>query len=374
MNDRDLAELRRRYRHDKSNITHVRGCFVNEKKEIISEFDQSLGLLQEDEADAILKVLKKALSGSIGRNLVPVEFSTAQVMESEEHRLLTTLRASGTKDDETVHAFFEKIIGSLEIEGNYVILLATERFDVASFGADGERREESTEFSYVISCICPIKSGRAAMSYYFPGNCFRSVCADMMLSAPELGVVFPTMEDGGANLYGALYYAKDAKNNHPEVMEALLGVTKAPLPISLQKAAFGDALTEAMGEDCSLKIVRAVHTQLRGLLEAEREEPTEEPLLVSRDGAASMLRACGVPEERVTAFEEKFSEELGEDAVLHPKTVADTAQLRVKTAEVSVTVKSGHGDLVETRVIDGVRYVMIRAEGDVEVNGVRIQI
>ena len=45
MNDKEIGEIRRRVRRDRSNMTAIYGCFVNEQKEIISEFDQSLGVL-----------------------------------------------------------------------------------------------------------------------------------------------------------------------------------------------------------------------------------------------------------------------------------------------------------------------------------------
>ena len=61
MTEKEIAEIRRRFRADKSNISHVCGCYVNEAKEIISEFDQSLGMMSEDDAEGILKVLKKIL-------------------------------------------------------------------------------------------------------------------------------------------------------------------------------------------------------------------------------------------------------------------------------------------------------------------------
>jgi hypothetical protein len=146
------------------------------------------------------------------------------------------------------------------------------------------------------------------------------------------------------------------------------------MPPAEQKATFGSILEEAMAEDCSLRVVRAVHTQMCQLIEAYKEEPTEEPLTVTKDDAAEMLRVCGVPEERVTVFEEKYTEELGENTELHPKTVAESTRLRVKTPEVSITVAPGCGERLETRVIDGVRYLLVRADGDVEVNGVNIQI
>ena len=67
MNEKEVAEIRRRYRPDKNNITHIRGCYVNESREIVSEFNQPLALMQQDEAENILAVLRRVLSGSLGK-------------------------------------------------------------------------------------------------------------------------------------------------------------------------------------------------------------------------------------------------------------------------------------------------------------------
>ena len=79
MREKEIAEIRRRYRSDKSNISRICGCYVDSKKEIISEFDQSLGMMSEEDANGMLGLLKKALSGRIGTNLLEIEFSTEQV-------------------------------------------------------------------------------------------------------------------------------------------------------------------------------------------------------------------------------------------------------------------------------------------------------
>ncbi len=373
MNEKEIAELRRRYRSGKSNISHVYGCFVNENKEMISEFDQSLGLMNEEEADQILSVMRKTLSGYLGRNLLEVEFSTQQVMESEEHRLLSQLRGTELKDKEQIHQLYEKIISTLEMEGNYVILLAHDRYDVYSHTADGERGESAETFSYILCCVCPIQSGKPVLSYYLPSHCFRSVCADTVLSAPALGFLFPTFEDGGANIYKTLYYTKDLANNHAEVAKTLFQ-SDLPMPATEQKETFGSILERAMEEDCSLRVVRSVHNQMRQMMEAHKEEKSEEPLVITKETAGDMLRYIGVPEERVTAFEEKYEEEFGEKAEITPKNLVENNRLQIKTPEVKIQVNAENGELVETRVIDGVRYILIRADHEVEINGVNVQI
>ena len=252
MTEKELAELRRRYRKDKSNITRVCGCFVNEKKEIISEFDQGLGLMPEEEAEQMLRMLKKVLSGSVGRNLAEVPFSTAQVMEGTEHVLLAQLRAEKLKNAETVHRLYEKIISSYATDGNFLVLLAHDTYDVFSYSADGEKSESGEVFSYILCAVCPIKSAKPVLSYYVPGNCFRAIGADTMLCQPEVGFMFPAFEEGAANIYKAMYYTKDLTCRHEAVAEALFS-TEPELPMAPadQKATFGNVLEQAMEEDCT---------------------------------------------------------------------------------------------------------------------------
>lgn len=371
MIEKDIAELRRRYRKEKTSISRICGCFVNEQKEIISKFDQSLGLMQEDDADALLSVLKKTLSGNIGRNLLEIDFSARDVMESEAHKLLCELRSTELKDGETVDKLYEKIISSYEVDGNYVILIAHDKYDVFNYSADGERGESGEVFSYIVCAVCPIRSGRAALSYYVPGNCFRTVCADTMLAPPELGFTFPAFEDRGANIYGALYYTKDLRDSHEAVVDALFSSALPSMPAAEQKETFGSVLQSAMEEDCSIKVVRSVYSQVNQMIAEHKEQKVEAPLVMSKSDAADMLRYCGVPEERVTSFEEKYASEFGESAEINPKNITEPS-MRVKTPEVTIKVNAGHSDLVETRVIDGVKYIMIRADDDVEVNGVNI--
>lgn len=374
MNTKEVAEIRRRYRADKSNISRVCGCFVNEKKEIISEFDQGLGMMGEDDAAQMLSILKKTLSGTVGRNLIDVEFSTAQVLESEEHKLLRTLCDCRLKDTETVHTLYDKIISALEIEGNYLILLAADTYDVFRYGADGEKREESEElFSYILCSICPIKEGKPSLSYDLQRQCFRSVCADTVLASPTLGFMFPSFDDRHTNIYKALYYTRDLTDSHGELADALFS-SPLPMPAATQKQTFGSLLEQTIEDDCSLKVVRSVHGQIRQMIEEHKAEKIEEPLIMTKSDASDMLRYCGVSAERIEAFEKKFGEEFGENTVLPPANIVDQKQVRVKMPDVEIKVAEGRADVLETRVIDGTKYLLIRADTEITVNGVSVHI
>lgn len=82
MNQKEINELRRRFRPEKSAISRVYGCYVNSSKEIVSDLDESLGMMPQEESEKYLSLLKKGLSGSLGKNLIDIVFSTQQVPDA----------------------------------------------------------------------------------------------------------------------------------------------------------------------------------------------------------------------------------------------------------------------------------------------------
>ena len=143
MNEKEVGELRRRLRPEKNSITHIRGCYVNEMGESVAQFDQSLALMTQEETETLLALLRRTLSGTLGKNLLDLSFETRQVVEGEEHRRLMRLRDTALKDEEAVEEFFQLVRQSLTLEGNYLILLVYDRYDVPYRAKDGERQEDA---------------------------------------------------------------------------------------------------------------------------------------------------------------------------------------------------------------------------------------
>ncbi len=374
MTERDIAEIRRRFRPDKTNIPTVRGCYVNEKKEILSEFSQSLGLLSVEESEEILTVLKKTLSGTAGKNLINVGFSTGQVANSEEHKLLTELKNSALADDELLKKFYLKVIDALTFDGNYMILLAYDTYDVPSYSKDGEKDGDSSNmFSYIICSVCPIKMTKPALSFYLHENRFRSLTSDWVVSPPSLGFMFPAFDHRATNIYEALFYTRDSKDNHTDFTDAVFA-TEMPMAAAAQKETFGNILGDAVDEACSYELVEAVHGRLCELIEEHKASREPEPLMLDKAAVGHILASAGAPEDKIAAFAEKFDEQFGAGAEVSPKNIVTPKRFDVATPEVTIKVNPERRDLIETRVIDGTKYILVRADGGVEVNGIRISI
>ena len=375
MNEKEVAELRRRFKPEKSNITHIRGCYVNEQRQIISQFKQSLGMMTQEESEKFLGILKRTLSGGLGKNLLELTFSNQQVIDSEEHKLLMALRDSSLKDEEAVEAFFQKAIQSVDLEGNYLILLAHDTYDVPYRGKDGEVQQDASDqvYSYILCCVCPVKLTKPALSYSVDANEFHNRAADWLVAPPELGFLFPAFDDRSANLYSALYYSRSVTEHQQAFVDAVFHCP-LPLPAAEQKEIFQTILAETLADDCSYTLVQAVHDQFCDLIDEHAESREEEPLALSKQEVKQVLAACGIDDSHVATFEEKYDAEFGADVVLSPRNLVDYKQLELRTPDVTIYVNPERGDLVETRIIEGVKYILIRADENVEVNGVNIHI
>lgn len=375
MNEREVSEIRRRFRPDKSNITHIRGCYVSDKGEILSQLNQSVALMLEDEKEKILGILKRTLSGSLGKNLMDISFPTQQVVNGAEHKLLMKLRDSHLEDDEAVEDFFDHVRESVSMETNYLILLAYDAYDVPYRGRDGGRQDDASAdvFSYILCSVCPVKLSKSALSYHTQEQAFHNSKTDWIVCAPELGFLFPTFDDRSTNLYGALYYSRDISDGHEAFIDAVFH-SEPPMPAAAQKETFQSVLGGSLEDDCSMAVVQAVHAQFSDMIQEHKESKDKEPLVISKPEVNHVLKTCGLSEERVAAFDKDFDESFGAHADLSPQNLVDVKRFEVSTPDVKILVSPDRRDLIETRVLGGAKYILIRAEDGVEVNGVPISI
>ena len=373
MNQKELSELRRRFRPEKSAISHIYGCYVNGSREIISYLDEPMGMMPQEEAEKYLGLLKKALSGTLGRNLVDIVFSTQQVMDSDEHRFLMGLRDSQLKDGALRQSFYDKVIASLDMDGsNYLILLAHDAYDVPYKGRDGELQDDASDtvFSYIICCVCPVKDGKLELGFFSGENEFHSCAANQIVAPPELGFLFPAFDDRAANIYNALLYSKKADQLHQEFINAVFR-TEPPLSAAEQREAFEGALTGALEDACSIEVVQAVHERLRDQIVQHKETKDPEPLALTAGDIGNILRDCSGPEERVSAFLERCGERLGANVVLNPVNLIESGKFEVETADAKLSLDPEHSYLLEMRVIDGRQYLLFPADS-VTVNGLPV--
>ncbi|MBE6559542.1 MAG: DUF4317 domain-containing protein [Ruminococcaceae bacterium] len=376
MNQKELNEIRRHLTPDRNCIGKIYGCFVNCAGEIITCMETSMALMPEDEVERFLALFKKSLSGGIGRSLLDIPFSTVQVETSEEHALLTKLRSTLCADEEARKDFFRRIIAGVDLKDtNYLILLAADTYDVPWRSKDGEEtdRQSDTMFTYLLCSICPVHEGKTELGYVAGEKTFQNCTSAQGVSAPEMGFMFPAFDGRRANIYSALYYSRNTADVHQSFIESFFH-TDAPMSAGIQRDTFESILTETLEESCSFEVVQTVHEQIRERLEQHKEAKEPDPLELSGREVGDMLRSLEVPAERIEKFQEKCTEAFGAGAPLNPGNIVDVKKFNLTMPQVKISVAPEASYMVETRVIDGRKYLMIPVSEGVEINGVAVYI
>lgn len=377
MTKKDLAEIRRRFNLERHNITVIRGCYVNGQGQPIATFSHAPINLRKEDAEKYFAIFRRTLSGEMDQNLITVDFTPEQVMNGREHALLMALRDCALRDDELVDAFFEETAASLPKEQNehHLILLIHDGYDLPHKNKNGEKDMDASGevFHYLLCSVCPVKLTKPALAYEPRENDFTSSEGDWTVSMPETGFLFPCFEERAANIYAALCYTRDTAAPYSALIPAFFGA-EPPMPAALQKEAFQTILQDTLGEDCSLEVMQAVQEQVMDKIAVQKEEKRPEPPRLEKREVVAALNDCGVAPEKQAAFSEEFDRQFGEAAAMHVGNIMSPRQFQVKTPSVTISVAPDRSDLLQTRIIDGHPYILIRAEEGVAVNGVEVNI
>ena len=375
MNTKEIGEIRRRARRDRSNMTALYGCYVNDNKEIISEFRQSTGIMPENESDKYFALLRRTLSGQLGKNLIDITFKTSQVADSPEHKLRMELQETKLKEENLLISFYKKVIETVELGCGYLILMGCDSYDVPFKSKDDSVQADASGevYTYLQCAICPVKQTKPNLHYIPESKEFHDGGMLNIVSAPELGFLFPTFDNRATNIYNALYYTHSPKDSH-EAFVASVFNTPIPKPAAEQKKTFEALLTTTLADECSMDVVQTVHEQLCQRIVLHKEAKVPEALTVSKDEVKEVLSNCGVSQEHLAKFSVEYDEAFGFEADLHPKNIIDNKRFEIQTPDVIIKVAPDRTDLIETRVIGGIKYILINADENVEVNGVNIHI
>lgn len=374
MNQKELNEIRRRLALDKNCISKVYGCFVNQTKEIIAHIEEPVAAMPQSEGERYMALFKKALSGSLGKNLIDIEFSTQQVMEGEEHKLLMDIRKD-IGNEELREKLYQKIIPAVNLDCNYIILLGADHYDVPFKGTDELSIEDASEtvFNYFVCSVCPVNESKTELGYVIDESAFHNCTFPQTVAAPEMGFMFPCFDDRATNIYNALFYIKDTDMMQQEFIESVFK-TEIPMSAGEQKMTFQEVLTETLEEDCSFDVIQAVHEQICERIVEHKESKDPAPLDLSPREVGDILESSGVAKEKVEVFKEKCKKQFGEDKPLKPVNIIDSKKFEVVTPQVKISAPPEYSYLIETKVINGRKYIMIPADESVEINGVSVKV
>ncbi len=367
----EVAEIKKLFTQRNCSITRICGCYVDGEKNKKTEFKEAFLALPEEEIFKYFEIFRKALSGAIGKHLLNLEFSLAAEQKGGTQEFMLRLRDCKLKDNELLEAYYDKIIESYEYVGNYLILVIHDVYDVPGKTSDGIEMEDASDevYEYVLTCICPVNLSKPGLNYNAVENTFQNRIRDWVVGMPETAFLFPAFNDRGADIHSALYYSKDVEDLKESFVEQLLGC-ELPLSAGTQNETFQALLEELLGEECDFDTVKAIHDKLTEVMIEHKDDP--EPFHLDKNEVKSLFAGSGVSNEKMTEFDNSYDGTVGENTSLLIGNILNVKNFEVKTPDVSVKVKADRTDLLEERIIDGRRCLVIELGSNVEVNGVSV--
>lgn len=373
MNKKEVAEIKRLFHPDRCPVTRVCGCYVDGEKNKKAKLKEAFLSLPEEEMFKYFEIFKKTLSGTIGRNLLDMEFPLTEEAGGGSQEYLMKLKASQLKDDELLEEFYDKVIETFMYPENYYIVLIHCAYDIPKRASDGMEMFDASDdvYEFLLCAICPVKLTKPGLCYNEETNTIGERTRDWFVEVPVTGFLFPAFTDRNTDIHSILYYSKNPDELNAEFARLLLGC-ELPLSASSQKETFNTLVAETLQGECTYETVKTIHETLNGLLEERKDDP--EPLALDKNDVKRLLSENGASEETLEHFDEEFEQAGGEkQTALYVSNVASTRKFEIKTPDIVIQVKPDRADLIETRILNGRPYFIIPADDSVEVNGIPVR-
>ena len=322
MRKKDILELKRRLKKDHCTFTKMCGCYVNGEKHIILKFRETFLNLEEDEYFKYLEIAKKVLSGTIGNNILELNFPINDDLTNERQISLMQLKNSKLKDDTLLDNFYDSIIDNYDYTGNFLILIFHDAYDVITKTKDNAKLDESEEvYEYVLCAICPVSLSEPGLRHFEEENKIKARIRDWVVESPSNGFVFPAFINRSSDVNSIMYYTKNAKDTHPELMENALGCYSKQTA-TIQKETFQSIIKDSFSADekKAEKIFMEVQENLNNMIDEYNaiydDSDNAEPIILTKDDIQSLLIESGIPEEVTTKIEKSYTEIFGDDLPL----------------------------------------------------------
>lgn len=373
MNKKEISEIKKQFSPANCAINRIAGCYVDGEKNIRTKVNQSFLTLTEEEMFKYFELFKKTLSGTIGKNLMNLDFPLQQEQPGGTQEFLLKLRNSQLKDEALLDEFYEKIIANYDYGENYYIILIHQIYDIPGKASDGQEMFDASSeiYDHILCSICPVNLSKAGLCYNAETNNIEDRIRDWIVEMPDLGFLFPVFNDRSSDIHSMLYYSKNAETLRSTFIEEVFGCS-VPLSAGNQKNSFNALVEETLGENCAYETVVAIHEKLNEWVEAQKELP--DPVVLTKSEVRRLFEESGVDDEKMEAFDEHYEINAGETATLMASNITNTKKFEIKTPDVVVHIAPERAELIETQVVNGRRCLVIPMEDDVEVNGIHVRI
>lgn len=364
----EINEIKKQFNKDTNVITKYAGCYVDAEKNIKFLNKDAFYSLPEEDIFKYEEIFKKTLSGAVGKSLLNLDFSIEDEKEGGPHSFLMKLRESGLDDELLLEEFFRKVIESYNYTENYYIILINLMYDIPGKTSDTITMDDASSEVYrgILCSICPVSLSKPALSYFADEGVITNRVRDWIVGMPMHGFLFPAFTDRTTNIHSLLYFSKKNDLLNESFINEIIGVNP-PMSSVMQKETFEAVLYDTLRDELTMPVISSLSLNMLDLIAENSDNP--EPLVLNKSDMIKLISKSGVSDEAVESYEKS------EDADIEvlADNVIDTRKFEVKTQGITVKTDTDSIEKLETRVIDGRKYLLVPIDDDVEVNGMPVK-
>ena len=369
MNKKEIAEIRKNFSDDCGFFTvgHVLSAFVDSEKNIKYKANRLYNTLPAEEAELIIIILKKVLSGQIGKNLLEYQFPNEAYEEGNSQHLLYNVMKSKLLDDELADNFLNTIVEKMEYVSTYAIFSAHCTYNVLKKNKNDDFGEDADlEYNFVITAICPVNIRMDGLIFDDVNNeIVKKQSSDRIVEMPSDGFLFPVFSDRMPDINGVMYYTKNAKKPNTSIVDELLGC-EFVMSCQSEKATFHSILNNVVADELDYSMITTVNEKIQEIVDQNSHE-TEIPT-IDKTRLSSILWESGVSQEKLEHLPKVYETALGNKTL----TAVNLVDKKTVVSVPSITVNIGKDgvDKVRTQVIEGKKCLVIDLDDpEVEING-----
>ena len=316
MNKKEVLELKRRFKKEAATFTRVCGCYVDGNHNKVCKFGNTFLNLEEDEFYKYLEIANKALSGTIGNNLLELKFPIEEEEVGGRQHILMALRASKLEDENLLDTFYDLVIDTYDHAGNYLIVLFHDAYDVMTRTKDNNNLDESEEvYEYLICAICPVDLSKPGLGFLEEEHRIGPRVRDWVVGAVDTAFLFPAFNDRSTDIHSTLFYTKNTKEPHSEFMANGLGCG-IERTATEQKMAFHSIVRNVLGaeDEHTDDVLLDLQQNLSDMIDeyAETHDDDEDVFLLDKEVVTKLLADSDISEEKAAKFEKSVDEAFGE--------------------------------------------------------------
>lgn len=316
MNKKEVLELKRRFKKEAATFTRVCGCYVDGNHNKVCKFGNTFLNLEEDEFYKYLEIANKALSGTIGNNLLELKFPIEEEEVGGRQHILMALRASKLEDENLLDTFYDLVIDTYDHAGNYLIVLFHDAYDVMTRTKDNNNLDESEEvYEYLICAICPVDLSKPGLGFLEEERRIGPRVRDWVVGAVDTAFLFPAFNDRSTDIHSTLFYTKNTKEPHSEFMANGLGCG-IERTATEQKMAFHSIVRNVLGaeDEHTDDVLLDLQQNLSDMIDeyAETHDDDEDVFLLDKEVVTKLLADSDISEEKAAKIEKSVDEAFGE--------------------------------------------------------------